>query len=106
MAVGALKTLRKVASHVPDTDALVQRSGSNELLVGRDSNSRDTIFNREDRRVLPGFNVPKTDGSIATAGSNSATIAREVETVDILFVAMEGVTNGPRLNIPDLYQAC
>lgn len=106
VAVGALKTLRKVASHVPDADALVQGSGSNELLVGRDSNSRDTVFNREDRRVLPGFNVPKTDGSIATAGSNSATIAREVETVDILFVAVEGVANGPRLNIPDLYRAC
>lgn len=103
--VGALETLRKVAPHIPDTDTLVQGSGSNKLLVGRDSNSRDTIFNREDRRVLPGFNVPKTDGSVATAGRDSAAVAGEVKTVDVLFVAMEGVANSSRLDVPDLYQA-
>ena len=104
VAIRALEALCKVASHVPDPDTLVQGSGSNELLVGRDSNSRDTIFNREDRRVLPGFNVPETDGSVAAARSNRPAIARKIETIDILFMAVECVANGPRLDIPDLNQ--
>lgn len=89
---------------VPDTDALVEGTGSDVLSIRRDSNSGNSILNCESKSVRTGFDIPESDSSVAGAGGNGATIAGEVKRVDILLVAGEVVPNGSRLYVPDLFQ--
>lgn len=88
---------------VPDTDALVEGTGSDILSIRRDSNSGNTILNSESKGVRTGFDIPKSDSSVARAGGNSATIAGKVKRVNILLVTGEVVPNSSRLYVPDLF---
>lgn len=103
VSIRSLQPLDQVARHnVPDANALIQRTGRNELSVGGNGNSRNSVLNGESESVGALLNIPKTDCSIATARGNGAAVARKVERVDVLFVAREVVADGPGSNIPHL----
>lgn len=103
VSVGSLQPLDQIACHdVPDANALVQRTGCNELGVGGNGNGRNTILNGKGEGVGALLNIPKTDGSVATARGDGAAIARKVERVNVLFVAREVVADGPGSDIPHL----
>lgn len=102
VAVWAFETLDKVASSgIPDTDALVERAGSDVLSIWGDGNSGDAVFDAESQYVLAGFDVPEPDGAVATAGSDGSTITSEVQGVDILLMTCESISDASGSNVPD-----
>jgi hypothetical protein len=103
VAVRVLQTLHQVASGgIPDTHALVQRTGSDVVAVGRHGNRGDAILNAEGVDELAVKNIPKTHGLVSTARSDVTSVVGEVEGVDILLVTAEDILDGARGNIPDL----
>ena len=80
VAINSLKSTNEVSSwHTPDTNALVQRSGCNEVPTSRDSHSSDAIFNLEGQDLTIAFNIPDTDGMVSAAGGDIAAVTGEVK---------------------------
>ena len=103
MAVGTLQTLEQVAHlDVPDPYALIQRTGRNELGVGRNGDRRDAILDGERQVAVARLQIPDPDGPVATAGSNGAPVAGEIERVDVLVVTGERGADLSLLDVPDL----
>jgi hypothetical protein len=103
VAVLAFKAHDQLAAlDVPDADALVEGTGRDIQVVGRDGNSGDAVLDGEICNLRVGLEVPQTDTAVATARGNDAAVAREVETVNVLFVASELVLDGAAADVPDL----
>lgn len=103
VAVLAFETDDELAAlDVPDTDALVEGTGGDEEVVGRDGDGGDAVLDGEVCNLRVGLEVPQTDTAVATAGSNDAAVAGKVETVNVLLVAGELVLDGAAGNVPDL----
>jgi hypothetical protein len=80
VSIWTFKTLNKITrDSIPDSHALIEGSGGNELGIRRDGNGSDTIFNAESENVLPSLDIPETDCAITTSGSNGTTITSEVQ---------------------------
>lgn len=68
VAINALQSANKVSGgHAPDTNALVEGPGCNQVPTRRDSHSSDTIFDLECQNLTISFNIPNTDGVVAAA---------------------------------------
>jgi hypothetical protein len=103
VAVLAFETHHQLAAlDVPDADALVEGSGRDELVVGRDGDRGDAVLDGEVCNLGVGLEIPQADTAVATAGGNDAAVARKVETVNVLLVAGELVLDGTAGNVPDL----
>ena len=87
---------------VPNAYTLVQASGSDEAIVGRDGNSRDPIFDLKRENALVLLDVPQTDAAIAGSRGDVAAIGGEVKRINVLIVACELVPDLLLLDIPDL----
>lgn len=88
MSIRVLQALDKVSGRgIPDPNALIERSGSNEAAIGRDGDGGNAIFDAEDEFLFAIDDIPEANGFVARARCDVATIAGEVERVDILLVA-------------------
>lgn len=103
MANITLETLDKVATaRVPDANALVERTSSDEAVVRRDRDSRDTVLDGELQYLLVGADIPETHSTVTAARSNKTTIASKVKGVDVLVVTRELVPDLTGFNVPYL----
>jgi len=87
---------------VPDTDALVKRSGCHEAAVGRDGYGRDAILDGKVKHLLIGFEIPETNAPVPASGCNNPAVLGEVQAIDILLMAGELMLDGTGVDIPDL----
>ena len=90
------------ALDVPDADALVEGTGRDKQVVGRDGDGGDSVLDGEVCNLRVGLEVPQTDTAVATARGDDAAVARKVETVNVLLVASELVLDGAAVDVPDL----
>jgi hypothetical protein len=103
VTVWTLETLNEIArGGIPDANALVERTGSDILGVGRNGDGGDAVLNGKGENILSRLDVPKADSPVARTGGDGATITGEVKRVDVLLVAGERVADASRGNIPDL----
>lgn len=106
MSIRTFETLNKITRlSIPDTNALIKRTGSDELGIGRNGNSCDTILDAKSESALASFNVPKTNGAITTTRCNETSIPCKVKRVDVLLVTSKSITDGSGGNIPNLDQS-
>lgn len=87
---------------VPNTHALIQRASCHILGIWRNSDSSDTILNREGQYVRARFDVPEANSAIPTARCYCPTVSGKVKRVDILLVPCEGIPDGSVGDIPNL----
>lgn len=87
---------------IPNAHTLVQRTSSNQFAVGGDGDGGNAVLDAEGEDVLTGLDIPDSHSSVAGARRYVATVTCEVEGVDVLFVAVEGVTDHSVFDIPNL----
>ena len=63
---------------VPDPYALVETTGSDVAVVGRDGDGGDAIFDLECKDTLVFLNVPETDSPVAGAGGDVTAVGGEI----------------------------
>lgn len=74
--IGSFKALNKVAAvDVPNANALVKRSGCDQLTIGRDGNRSDAVLNGKGQDAASILNIPQSHSAVTTARSNGATIS-------------------------------
>jgi hypothetical protein len=115
---------------VPHADHRVERSGGDELPIGRhyvdqraDSTTTlhpltrhrgdtrvdravlvvDEIFDPEIKHTLALLNIPDPRRLVSRAGNEEAAVAGKVERVDLLHVSLEEVADALLLDVPDLH---
>ena len=99
----ALRALDQVARRaVPDAHGLVQRAGSDEAVVGRDSDGSHAVLDREAEDALVLLDVPQADRAVARARGDVPAIGSEVQRIDVLLVAGELVADAALGDVPDL----
>ena len=105
VALLALEFHNKLSAlDIPNTDALVERTGGDEAVVGRDGHRSDTILDGEVGDLVVPLEIPQANTAIAAAGCNDLAVAREVERIDVLFVAGELMLDLAAGNIPHLHR--
>jgi hypothetical protein len=105
VSILALETHDKLAVvRIPDTDALIEGTGSNEAVVGGDSDGCDAVLDGQVENLLVGLEVPKAYTSVAASRRDDTAVAGEIERVDVLLVTSELVFDGTSSNIPDLHE--
>jgi hypothetical protein len=87
---------------VPDANALIERSGRDEAVVGRHGDGGNAVFDREHEDALALLDVPDTDSAVTGARCNVAAVGGEVEGVDVLVVAGELVADDALVDVPYL----
>ena len=98
---------------IPDADDRVERTGREELAVGRKHDRRDSgvdgtvlgdgdVVNRERKDARARLEVPHPRRLVARARNESATVRRERERVDLALVALEHLQNALLCEVPDL----
>jgi hypothetical protein len=103
VAVFAFKAHDQLAAlDVPDADALVEGTGRDKQVVGRDGDSGDAVLDGEVCNLRVGLEVPQTDTAVATARGDDAAVARKVQAVNVLLVTSELVLDGAAVDVPDL----
>ena len=105
VALFAFSALDKNTSlGIPNADALVQATGSDEAVVGGDGDSGNAILDLESEDALVLLDVPKSNCAVAGTRGDVTSVRREVERVDVLFVARELVKDALGGNVPDLFE--
>ena len=103
VAVLALESDDKLARlDVPYADALVERSGGNVQVVGRDGHGGDAVLDGEVGDLHVGVEIPETDTPVAATRCNNLAISRKIERVNVLLVTGELVLDATAGNVPDL----
>jgi hypothetical protein len=103
VAIGVLQALDQVSScSVPNTDTLVQRTGSHVTAIRRHGHSSDAILNAKSVDKLAIENIPETNSLISTARGDESTVASKVQRVDVLLVSTEDMLDGTLVDVPNL----
>lgn len=93
---------KRAALDIPNTHTLVERTGCDVEVVGRNSDGGDAILDREVCDLAVGLEVPKADTAVARSGGDDPSVASKVQRVDVLLVSSELVLNGAASDVPNL----